>query len=333
MFERASISQRRASWSTNDDGIEAPGIKLLAQDRARASAATSGWSRRSSEQSGASHSLTLDRPLRVRKLGARRFAVDGTPTDCVLLAVKRCSATSGRPGALGRQCRRQSRRGRDLFRHRRRGDGSDAARACRRSPSASTTPTARKIHWATAGAHAPAVIRRLAALPWPRNTLINVNFPDVPPDAGHRHRRRRAQGRRKIGDGRGRARRPARPALLSGSDRCATNGRTRPAPISTRSSTARCRVTPIYLDLTNAPGAGRARARCSREPTHARPRRAAPADGAARAPASPTRACWGRSSGCRASSSCRPPSRTRPTRMWRCRSATARPSASRWSWR
>ena len=39
------------------------------------------------EQSGASHSLTLYRPLRVRKLGPRRFAVDGTPTDCVLLAV------------------------------------------------------------------------------------------------------------------------------------------------------------------------------------------------------------------------------------------------------
>src|SRR6185503_5492222 len=39
------------------------------------------------EQSGASHSLTLTRPLRVRQLGPRRFAVDGTPTDCVLLAL------------------------------------------------------------------------------------------------------------------------------------------------------------------------------------------------------------------------------------------------------
>ena len=39
-------------------------------------------------QSGAAHSLTLHRPLRVRQLGERRFAVDGTPTDCVLLALQ-----------------------------------------------------------------------------------------------------------------------------------------------------------------------------------------------------------------------------------------------------
>src|SRR3546814_18199599 len=41
------------------------------------------------EQSAASHSLTLRRPLRIRKLSRRRFAVDGTPTDSVLLSVTR----------------------------------------------------------------------------------------------------------------------------------------------------------------------------------------------------------------------------------------------------
>ena len=41
------------------------------------------------EQSGASHSLTTRRPLRLTEIGPRRYAVDGTPTDCVLLAVKR----------------------------------------------------------------------------------------------------------------------------------------------------------------------------------------------------------------------------------------------------
>ncbi len=39
-------------------------------------------------QSGASHSLTMHRPLRIRRLSRRRFAVDGTPTDCVLLALQ-----------------------------------------------------------------------------------------------------------------------------------------------------------------------------------------------------------------------------------------------------
>ena len=41
------------------------------------------------EQSGASHSLTTRRPLRLNEVAPRHYAVDGTPTDCVLLAVKR----------------------------------------------------------------------------------------------------------------------------------------------------------------------------------------------------------------------------------------------------
>ena len=83
---RASISHARASSICNDDGIEAPGIKLLARIAQRLSRDV--WVvAPEQEQSGASHSLTLQRPLRVRQLGPRRFAVDGTPTDCVLLAV------------------------------------------------------------------------------------------------------------------------------------------------------------------------------------------------------------------------------------------------------
>ncbi len=71
---------------SNDDGIEAPGLKLLTKV-ARTLSRDVWVVAPEQEQSGASHSLTLYRPLRVRKLGPRRFAVDGTPTDCVLLAV------------------------------------------------------------------------------------------------------------------------------------------------------------------------------------------------------------------------------------------------------
>ena len=49
----------------------------------------SGSSRPDQEQSGASHSLTTRRPLRLTEVAERRYAVDGTPTDCVLLAVKK----------------------------------------------------------------------------------------------------------------------------------------------------------------------------------------------------------------------------------------------------
>src|SRR5215470_11436338 len=71
---------------TNDDGINAPGLKVL--EKVARSLSRQVWVvAPEAEQSGAAHSLTLRRPLRVRRLSARRFAVDGTPTDCVLLAV------------------------------------------------------------------------------------------------------------------------------------------------------------------------------------------------------------------------------------------------------
>ncbi len=78
--------------ATNDDGFDAPGLRALieaveplgeivvvAPDR---------------EQSGAGHALTLARPLRVYRVGERRYRVDGTPTDCVHLAIDRL--TGGR---------------------------------------------------------------------------------------------------------------------------------------------------------------------------------------------------------------------------------------------
>jgi 5'-nucleotidase len=79
------MRDRKRILLTNDDGHYSDGINalygvlsrqydvyLVAPDR---------------EQSASSHSLTLNRPLRVQKLDARRFATDGTPTDCVMLAV------------------------------------------------------------------------------------------------------------------------------------------------------------------------------------------------------------------------------------------------------
>ncbi len=70
---------------SNDDGIHAPGIALLAEAAGRVAQVTVVAPDR--EQSGTSHSLTLHRPLRPRRRHDGSFQVDGTPTDCVLLAV------------------------------------------------------------------------------------------------------------------------------------------------------------------------------------------------------------------------------------------------------
>ena len=70
---------------SNDDGIAAPGLRVL--ERIAKGFSKDVWVvAPATEQSAASHSLTLRRPLRVQKMGPRRFTVDGTPTDCVLVA-------------------------------------------------------------------------------------------------------------------------------------------------------------------------------------------------------------------------------------------------------
>jgi len=71
----------------NDDGIAAPGLRALAE-----AVATLGevWIvAPDRNQSAVSHALTLQRPLRIEPAGERAFAVDGTPTDCINLAINR----------------------------------------------------------------------------------------------------------------------------------------------------------------------------------------------------------------------------------------------------
>src|SRR5690606_34613203 len=71
---------------TNDDGIHAPGLQVL--EVIAHSLSDDGMDVASeSEQSATSISLTIRRPLRVRRFAERRLAVDGTPTDCVVVAV------------------------------------------------------------------------------------------------------------------------------------------------------------------------------------------------------------------------------------------------------
>lgn len=70
---------------TNDDGIESEGIQVLAE-------ALSGLGNvtlvaPASDMTAVSHSITLNRPLRVEQRGNGRYAIDGTPTDCVAMAV------------------------------------------------------------------------------------------------------------------------------------------------------------------------------------------------------------------------------------------------------
>src|SRR5262249_44008551 len=139
-------------------------------------------------------------PLRVRKLGRRRYAVDGTPTDCVLLAVKKVLADK-RPSLVISGINGGANLGDDVSYS---GTVAAAIEATMLGvPAIALSMTfldRQKIKWATAEKHAPEVIRRLAAQPWPHNTLMNVNFPDVAPNRVRGYEVAR-QGHHKIGEG------------------------------------------------------------------------------------------------------------------------------------
>lgn len=88
-------SERPRILITNDDGYHADGI--IALENALSEIGDVYVVAPASEMSGASHSLTLARPLRIRQIDARHWTVDGTPTDCVTLALNKIIPPDERP--------------------------------------------------------------------------------------------------------------------------------------------------------------------------------------------------------------------------------------------
>ncbi len=166
---------------TNDDGIHAPGIKTL--ERIARSLSRDVWVvAPETEQSATSHALTLRRPLRSRELGPRRFTVDGTPTDCVLVAHRHILRDRA-PDLVLSGINHGTNLGEDVTY-----SGTVAAAmeaAILGVPAVAFSqmrPLEGRIDWRTAEHFAPRILRRLAELPWPRDLLVNVNFPPLPPE-------------------------------------------------------------------------------------------------------------------------------------------------------
>ncbi len=183
---------------SNDDGINAPGIKVL--ERVARQLSKDVWVvAPETEQSAAGHSLTIRRPLRVRKYGPRRFSVDGTPTDSVLLGVNTI-IKGKRPDLVLSGINRGANLGEDVTY-----SGTVAAAmegVILGIPSIALSQcvsNGHSPHWQTAEHCAADLIRKVMAAKWGPNILINVNFPDCLPDqvTGIEVTR---QGKRKIGD-------------------------------------------------------------------------------------------------------------------------------------
>ena len=193
----------------------------------------SGSSRPDQEQSGASHSLTTRRPLRLTEVAERRYAVDGTPTDCVLLAVKQV-LRERRPDLVLSGINGGSNVGEDMTYS---GTVAAAMEATLLGIPAMALsqdyPDGAPIPWETGKAFGAEVIRRLLQQPWPENTLINVNFPGVPPErvAGFAVTRQGKRAHRRQSD---RVPRTRAAGPITGSGRFARPATPSPAPTSPR---------------------------------------------------------------------------------------------------
>jgi len=170
---------------TNDDGIHAPGLKVL--ERIARSLSRDVWVvAPEAEHSGSAHSLTLRRPLQVHRISARRYAISGTPTDCVLLGVHHIMRGK-KPDIVLSGVNRGANLGEDITYSGTVAAAIEAALLGIPAVALSQVRRGNVVYWKTAEVHAPSVIRRIAALDWSKNrwpegVLINVNFPNIPHD-------------------------------------------------------------------------------------------------------------------------------------------------------
>lgn len=168
---------------TNDDGIHAPGLDVAVGIAGELS--DDIWVvAPETDQSAVSHSLTLSDPLRLRQAGERRYAVRGTPTDCVIMGLK--VVMDRRPDLILSGVNRGQNIADDVTYS---GTVAGAMEGTLLGiPSIALSQafgydTRDKPAWATAEKHGPVVVRELLEAGIPDGTVINVNFPDRQPDA------------------------------------------------------------------------------------------------------------------------------------------------------
>ena len=163
---------------SNDDGVDAPGIRFLA-DALRAAGHEVTVVAPDRDRSGASNSLTLDQPIRATLRGDGEWSVAGTPTDCVHLALS--GMLEADPHIVLSGINNTSNLGDDVIY-----SGTVAAAMegrCLGLPAiavslASTDHQPR--HFESAARAAVEITARLMTDPLPADTILNVNVPDLP---------------------------------------------------------------------------------------------------------------------------------------------------------
>jgi len=162
---------------SNDDGVDAPGIKVLAEGLRGLGQVTVVAPDR--DRSGASNSLTLDQPIRVSKIDEDTWRVAGTPTDCVHLAL--AGMLDFDPDIVVSGINNAANLGDDVIY-----SGTVAAAMEGRflgHPAVAVSLVTREgsgRHFASAALAAQRIVERLQTDPLPADTILNVNVPDLP---------------------------------------------------------------------------------------------------------------------------------------------------------
>jgi 5'-nucleotidase len=168
---------------TNDDGIHAEGLRCL--ERVARSLSEDVWVvAPEADQSGFAHSLSLSEPLRLRQLDNRHFAVRGTPTDCVIMGVKKILPEP--PDLVLSGVNSGSNVADDITYSGTVAGAMEGTLLGIRSIALSQAYRVREgfgrdVPWETTEAHAPALLDRLLSTELPGGVFLNVNFPNCAP--------------------------------------------------------------------------------------------------------------------------------------------------------
>ena len=169
-------TRKRLILVTNDDGIQAPGLTVLSECLSALGEVYIVAPER--EQSAVGHSLTLRHPLRITEVGPRVIAVEGTPTDCVLLAYYRILPEN--PAIVFSGINFRHNLGDDITYS---GTVSAALEATLLGVPAVAVSIGRdgkKVHYETAARFALKLGRKVLSTGLPADTLLNVNLPNIP---------------------------------------------------------------------------------------------------------------------------------------------------------
>jgi 5'-nucleotidase len=167
---------------TNDDGIEAPGIKLL-EEIARELSDDVWVIAPDHEKSGAGHSISLHIPIRLRRVSEKSYAVTGTPTDCVLMAFHEIMKDQ-LPTLVLSGINNGANLAEDVTYSGTIAAAMEGTLLGVRSIALSVVrPLGGLANWEGARRYAPGLLRSLIeSEQWPEGSFLNINFPECPVD-------------------------------------------------------------------------------------------------------------------------------------------------------